>query len=91
MARTTKLELEQLLSARNEEVQELRLRLAVADGNVVAYRAKCEELESEVRELRGNGATECPRNLGATGSAYRMSLARARELAMRTGKCVKVG
>ena len=84
MARLTKIELEQRLDAALKDAAELRLRLAVADGNVTAYRNRCEQLEA------AQNAAPCAVD-AAQLSTYRQALAKAREAAMRTGKCVRVG
>lgn len=84
MAQTTKLELSQLLAARNKELEAARLRIAELEGDVVALKTK----------LAVVPATQAPRPAyqvpapSCAQIAFRVRLAAARELAMRTGQSV---
>ena len=84
MAQTTKLELSQLLAARNKELEAARLRIAELEGDVVALKAK----------LAVVPATQAPRPAYQSPApscaqiAFRARLAAAREAAMTTGKSV---
>lgn len=49
MANVTKLELQQLLAARNAEVEALRLRVAELEGDIVALKARPAEHVSTPR------------------------------------------
>lgn len=92
MSRITKLE----LAKQNEE---LRLRLAVADGNVVAYRSHGEKLEAEVRKLKARIAEleahpsrrTVPSVQAKPLTPWREAAQKARALAMSTGRSVLVG
>lgn len=85
MSRVTKLE----LARQNEE---LRLRLAVADGNVVAYRVRCEKLESELAALSAQPARKVVPSVAARPiTPWREAAQKARALAMSTGRSVLVG
>lgn len=76
MPRTTKLELSQLLAARNEELNAARLRISVLEGELA---------------LRPRIPAPAPRVIAPRPArvlpAYMVA---ARELAMRTGCVVKV-
>lgn len=74
MSRTTKLELTQLLAARNEELVAARTRISVLEGELA---------------LRPRSPAPAPRAT-YTPRITAAHFAAARELAMRTGRCVKV-
>lgn len=76
MSRTTKLELTQLLAARNEELNAARLRISVLEAEL-ALRPRTPAPAKRVTY------TPAPRVLPA-------HMVAARELAMRTGCVVKV-
>ena len=85
MSRITKLE----LAKQNEE---LRLRLAVADGNVTAYRDRCEKLEARIAELEAQPARRVVPSVQAKPlTPWREAAQKARALAMSTGRSVLVG
>lgn len=85
MSRITKLE----LAKQNEE---LRLRLAVADGNVTAYRNLCNKLEDELAALRAQPARKVvPSVERRPMTPWREAAQKARALAMSTGRSVLVG
>lgn len=75
MARTTKLELTQLLATRNEELTAARLRISVLEGELA---------------LRPRSPAPAPQVIRVRPSDFTARLAAAREEAMRTGRCVKV-
>lgn len=72
----TKLELQQALAARNTELEAARLRIAQLEGDVAMLSRKV-------------APTPAPA-LPANASAYRLALRAAREMAMRTGRSVRV-
>lgn len=82
MARLTKIELEQRLDAAVKENEQLRLALAIAEGNVTAYREHGNKLEDELRTLK-EGVTQ-------NVSDFRRRCLAARQLAMTSGRSVKV-
>lgn len=85
--RTTKLELQQALAARNTELEAARLRIAELEGDVMALKGQLAKVPATVtRAVYVRPVREAtPEQL-----AYRASLQQAREFAMRTGKTVKV-
>lgn len=85
---TTKLELSQALTARNTELEAARLRIAELEGDVAALTAKLERAEAASPTQRPRYQ---PRPATADQLAYRAACAAAREMAMRTGRSVKVG
>jgi uncharacterized protein involved in exopolysaccharide biosynthesis len=84
--RTTKIELAQALQARNTELEAARLRIAELEGDVQALKAQLSRAPAPkpvyVRPVR----EATPEQL-----AYRAACAAARELAMTSGRSVKVG
>lgn len=102
MARTTKLELEQALIASQRDNAALRLALSEARANVESLRVLLRN--EEIRHEEANTEREALRQSLAVTRIERNHLqgqvnerkvpahfAAARELAMRTGRCVKVG
>lgn len=77
MARTTKLELTQLLATRNEELTAARLRISVLEGELAL-------------RPRSPAPAPAPQVIRVRPSDFTARLAAAREEAMRTGRCVKV-
>ena len=89
MATITKLELQQALTARNAELEAARLRIATLEGDVAALSAKLARADSASRGAPVRSAY-VPREPSAQQTAFRAACAQARDLAMRTGKSVKV-
>lgn len=84
MARITNLEYQQLLAARNTELEAARLRIATLEGDVAA-------LKGQIAKLPAPKPAYVPRQPTPEQLAYRAALAAAREQAMRSGQSVKVG
>lgn len=97
MASITKLELQQALAARNTELEAARLRIAELEGDVAALQAQLGRERAHVEQLReaADSLVRDPvrpvREPSAEQLAYRAACAAARDLAMRTGRSVKVG
>lgn len=85
MAATTKLELTQLLAARNGELEAARLRIAELEGDVAALKGQLAKQPAQRAVYVRPQREATPEQL-----AYRAALAQARDFAMRTGKSVKV-
>lgn len=92
MANVTKLELQQLLAARNAELVAARTRIAELEGDVASLKALSDRaavaLAQRVRPQRS--AYVAP-PATAEQLALRAAMAAAKELAMRTGRSVRVG
>lgn len=84
--RTTKLELSQALQARNAELEAARLRIAELEGDVAALKAKLARVPAPQPRR-----TYEPRQPSPEQLAYREACARARALAVSTGRSVVVG
>lgn len=87
MSRTTKLELQQALAARNGELEAARLRIAELEGDVMALKGQLAKRPTEVTRAV---YVRPQREPSAEQLAYRAALAQARERAMRWGRSVKV-
>lgn len=81
MARTTKLELEQLLAARNEELVAARTRISILEA----------ELEAARKAKPAHPARRTLPERSAEPTEFQIACQRARELAMKTGRSVLVG
>lgn len=79
--RTTKLELEQLLAARNAEIEGLRLQLADLQGQLLAAKGNAPSVRR---------STYTPRPVDPEVLRRREAMAAAREAAMSGGQAVKV-
>ncbi len=84
MARPTKLELTQLLAARNTELQAARLRIAELEGDVAALKARSARAQPNTVRVRP------VRQPTEEQLAVRARMTAARDEAMRTGRSVKV-
>lgn len=82
--KTTKLELSQLLAARNSELEAARLRIAELEGDVAALKARVTTPRPARPTYVAPPATDEQLKL-------RAAMAAAKELAMRTGRSVRVG
>lgn len=92
MARLTKIELEQRLDAALKDAEQLRVLLAVAEGNVRAYREHGNKLEDELAALRAQPARKVvPSVERRPMTPWREAAQKARALAMSTGRSVLVG
>lgn len=74
--RITKLELQQALSERNAQLEAARLRIAELEGDINVLRMRLGAVQPTSTVVRSN---------------YQLACQKARELAQRTGKCVRVG
>lgn len=81
--RTTKLELEQLLAARNAELEQLRLQLADLQGQLLAARGNAPSVKRE-------RAAYTPRPVDPEVLRRREAMAAAKAAAMAGGKSVAV-
>lgn len=79
--RTTKLELEQLLAARNAEIEGLRLQLADLQGQLLAAKGNAPSVRR---------STYTPRPVDPEVLRRRELMAAARKAAMSGGQAVKV-
>lgn len=79
--RTTKLELEQLLAARNAEIEGLRLQLADLQGQLLAAKGNAPSVRR---------STYTPRPVDPEVLRRRELMAAAREAAMSGGQAVRV-
>lgn len=89
MTRTTKLELQQALNTMGEEVQRLRIEVSTLRGDRDMWRERAESFAAippmpDHPAHRRAPAVKPP-------SAFQLACAAAREMAQRTGKCIKVG
>ncbi len=89
MSRTTKLELTQLLSARNSELEAARVRIAELEGDVAALKSQLAKTPA-AQPLRPTRPVYTPRPATPEQLAFRAKLAAARELAITTGRCIRV-
>lgn len=86
MARITKLELEQLLAERNQQLEAARARISLLEHQV-AMLHRAASVATNVATL-AEAKAAC---VSAPSSPYRQALAAAREHAMRSGRSVLVG
>lgn len=92
MATATKLELTQLLAARNSELEAARLRIAELEGDVAALKALNDRAAAAIAQrVKPERPAYVPREATPEQLTYRATLVAARELAMRTGRSVRVG
>jgi hypothetical protein len=77
MARTTtKLELAQALAERNTQLEAARLRIAELEGDLALARQRLGSLQPSAAVVKSN---------------YQLACEKARELAAKTGRSVRVG
>lgn len=81
--RTTKLELEQLLAARNAELEQLRLRVADLEGQLLAAKGNAPSVKRE-------RPAYTPRPVDPEVLRRREAMAAAREAAMSGGRTTRV-
>jgi uncharacterized protein involved in exopolysaccharide biosynthesis len=86
MAQTTKLELTQLLTARNADLEAARLRIAQLEGDVAALQSRLLRDAPRPQPAARTRPTYTPT---AEQLARRAAMDRARELAMATGTVVR--
>ena len=92
MAAVTKLELQQLLAARNAELVAARTRIAELEGDVAALKALNDRAAVALAQrVRPERPAYVPREATPEQLALRAAMAAAKELAMRTGRSVRVG
>jgi hypothetical protein len=92
MAATTKLELQQLLAARNRELVAARTRIAELEGDVASLKALNDRAAAALAQrVRPQRPSYTPPEPSAEQLALRAAMAAAKELAMRTGRSVRVG
>lgn len=89
MARTTKLELSQALAALGTEVQALRVKCAEQAATIEALKAAKPSAPNAAPE-RATFVRK-PYEPSAEQLALRAAMAAAREMAMKTGRSVRVG
>lgn len=91
MPRTTKLELEQLLASANAEREALRTRVAEMEGTIEALKSQlAKAAASAAQPLRPTRPVYTPPAPTAEQLAFRARMAAARELAMRTGRTIRL-
>lgn len=86
MPRLTKLELEQIITARNAELVAAREQLSLLKQRIEVLERSAAVVDAKANTYRAMATT-----LTAPTSAYRQALVAAREHAMRTGRSVLVG
>jgi predicted nuclease with TOPRIM domain len=106
MTRFTKIELSQALAARNTELEAARLRIAELEGDVSALQAQLGRERAHVEQLREaadslvrDPVRQAPkpvytrpvRQATPEQLAFREACAKAKAMAMATGRSVRVG